>query len=58
MLLLMHYSQLDRLTALWQILNPDSYVQPYPNHSGDFVKAPGTIEDIDTREWLIRNLPE
>lgn len=44
------HSQIDRIVALWQVLNPDTYVLPLPNTSGDFVKEPGTMEDINTRE--------
>lgn len=35
---------------MWQAIYPDSYVIPLPNSSGDFVKEPGTMEDVNTRE--------
>lgn len=42
-------SNVDRLFAIWQAINPDSYVQPEPNLDGTFVEAPGTIDTVDTR---------
>lgn len=47
------HRQLDRIVALWQVLNPDTYVLPLPNTGGDFVKEPGTMEDVNTREHTI-----
>ncbi|KAL1954633.1 hypothetical protein VTO42DRAFT_874 [Malbranchea cinnamomea] len=44
----LHHTQIDRLVALWQVLHPDSFVEPLPNHSGDFVKPPGALEDSNT----------
>ena len=39
-------SNVDRLFAIWQVLYPDTYVEPEPSQDGTFTKAPGTTEDI------------
>lgn len=44
----LHHTNMDRITAMWQALNPDSYVKPVPNMEGDFVIPPGTVEDINS----------
>ncbi|KAF3481610.1 tyrosinase [Arthroderma uncinatum] len=41
----LHHANVDRLIALWQAINPDSYVKPVPNRGGGYVTQPGTIED-------------
>jgi hypothetical protein len=42
-------SSIDRIIALWQALNPDSYVEPMADTYGTFVIEYGTIETVDTR---------
>ncbi|PGH15646.1 hypothetical protein AJ79_02239 [Helicocarpus griseus UAMH5409] len=44
----LHHTNVDRIVALWQAVHPDSYVQPVANLGGDFMKAPGTMEDAKT----------
>ncbi|KAK2748332.1 hypothetical protein FQN57_000990 [Myotisia sp. PD_48] len=44
----LHHTNVDRLVALWQALNPDSYVLPLANRDGNFVTEPGTLENTET----------
>lgn len=41
-------SNVDRLFAIWQVLNPDSYVTPEPSRDGSFTRQASEIEDINT----------
>ncbi|EEA23434.1 hypothetical protein TMatcc_002304 [Talaromyces marneffei ATCC 18224] len=43
-----HHCSIDRIFALWEVLNPNSYVQPMADTYGTFVIEAGTIEDINT----------
>lgn len=47
-------SSIDRLLALWQVLNPDSYVEPMGDTYGNFVLQAGTIEDANTPLYPFR----
>lgn len=44
----LHHANMDRLTALWQALHPDSYVEPTYQTQDTFFQAADTIEDINT----------
>ncbi|OXV11945.1 hypothetical protein Egran_00294, partial [Elaphomyces granulatus] len=44
----LHHCNVDRILALWQVINPNSYVQPESNNYGTFVINPGTVEDVNT----------
>jgi len=51
----MRVSNVDRLFAMWQILNPDVWVQPTPDIFGTYFEAPGSIDTADSRKvarWL------
>lgn len=39
---------IDRILALWEVINPDSYVEPMADTYGTFVLEAGTVEDINT----------
>jgi tyrosinase len=43
----MHRS-IDRILALWEAINPDSYVEPMADTYGTFVIEAGTVEDANT----------
>ncbi|KAH8692093.1 tyrosinase [Talaromyces proteolyticus] len=44
----MHHASIDRIFALWEVLNPDSYVEPMADAYGTFVIPAGGIEDVNT----------
>lgn len=44
----LHHTNCDRVFALWQALNPSSYVVPRVNQAGTFATAPGTRETVDS----------
>lgn len=44
----MHHTNCDRIFALWQALNPASYVVPTANQAGTFATKRGTIETLDS----------
>ncbi|KUL89658.1 hypothetical protein ZTR_00412 [Talaromyces verruculosus] len=43
-----HHCSIDRIFALWEVLNPNSYVEPMADTYGTFVIEAGTVEDITT----------
>ncbi|KAI9764995.1 MAG: hypothetical protein M1840_007917 [Geoglossum simile] len=43
----LHHVNIDRLFAIWQVLNQDSYVTPQDS-TGTFTTAPGSTEDVNT----------
>ena len=43
------HSNVDRIFALWQALNPDSYVEPWKNPFATFTLEGNSIADINTR---------
>jgi tyrosinase len=47
----MHDSNVDRILALWQVVNPNSWVEPEKNEYGTFVIQPGAIENVNTRRF-------
>ena len=42
------HSSIDRVFALWEVLNPNSYVEPMGDTYGTFVLEAGTVEDVNT----------
>ncbi len=44
----LHHTNVDRLFAIFQALNPGSYVGSQANRAGTFTTAPGTIENVNT----------
>ncbi|KAI9855691.1 MAG: hypothetical protein M1824_005924, partial [Vezdaea acicularis] len=44
----LHHCQIDRLFAIWQAINPDSYVTSEVTTYGTFTNAPGSTEDVNT----------
>jgi hypothetical protein len=42
-------SNIDRIFAIWQALNNDSYISPMTNPYATFTTAPNTVADKDTR---------
>jgi tyrosinase len=47
-------SSIDRIFALWEVLNPNSYVEPMADTYGTFVIEAGTAEDINTPLYPFR----
>ena len=45
---LTHYSNLDRIFALWQAVYPDAYITPHVNKLGTFSTAANTLESEDS----------
>lgn len=44
----LHHANVDRLFAIWQCLNPNSYVGSQSTRFGTFTINPGTIENVNT----------
>ncbi|KAG8845838.1 hypothetical protein FRB91_001398, partial [Serendipita sp. 411] len=44
----LHHCNVDRIFALWQALNPTSYVTSQANSRGNFATRPGTVETADS----------
>ncbi|CAD6503403.1 BgTH12-03068 [Blumeria graminis f. sp. triticale] len=44
----LHHANIDRLFALWQVLHPESFVQPEEDVFGNFITLPHTIVDVNT----------
>jgi tyrosinase len=40
----LHHANVDRLFALWQALNPDSWMVPTINAYGSYYESPGTVD--------------
>ncbi|RKF58319.1 Tyrosinase [Golovinomyces cichoracearum] len=51
----LHHANIDRLFALWQVLNPDSYLEPQEDVFGNFVIPPHSIVDASTNLEPFRN---
>ena len=41
---------IDRLFAMWQVMNPNSFIEPAAQMSPTFTYAINTIEDGDSRK--------
>lgn len=46
-----HHTSVDRIVALWQVINPDSFVKPSPSGEGTMMQAAGTVQDANTPLW-------
>ena len=57
LLVLTAVSMMDRVTAMWQVLHPDAWVEPVLNQVGTRTIATGTTEDANTRELRPRPHP-
>ena len=44
----MRASNVDRLFAMWQLLNPDVWVQPTTDTFGTYFEAPGSVDTADS----------
>jgi tyrosinase len=44
----LHHVNVDRLFAMWQALNPDSWVTPYPALMNSYTTSVGQIQDVNT----------
>ena len=44
----LHHCNVDRLFAIWQALNPDSYVEPTKSAFSTFTTSPGDTEDTNS----------
>ncbi|KIJ53633.1 hypothetical protein M422DRAFT_222298 [Sphaerobolus stellatus SS14] len=44
----LHHSNVDRLFALFQVLNPYEQIMPLPSRTGNFTRRAGEFEDGDT----------
>jgi len=49
----MHHAQVDRLLAMWQVLNQNSYIVPTVNAFGSYYESVGTVDSGNTGkiEW-------
>jgi hypothetical protein len=45
-------SNVDRLFALWQILNPSTWVEPAENTFGTYFEAPGFIDTASSGKLI------
>jgi tyrosinase len=44
----LHHCNIDRIFAIWEAINPNSYVTPYASGLGTWMHPSGTIEDINS----------
>jgi tyrosinase len=44
----LHHTQVDRLFAMWQVLNPNSYLEPSANIFGTYYEVPGSIDSVNS----------
>ncbi|ERF74869.1 hypothetical protein EPUS_03253 [Endocarpon pusillum Z07020] len=44
----LHHTNVDRMFAIFQAINPGSYVGSQTNRAGTFTTAPGTTENVNT----------
>ncbi|KAL9136330.1 MAG: hypothetical protein Q9175_002475, partial [Cornicularia normoerica] len=44
----LHHANVDRLFAIWQAINPNSYTTAEVDAEGTFTTAPGQTEDVNT----------
>lgn len=51
-----HYSNVDRLFALWQAVYPEANVTPQVNVAGTYTNDPGKLEDGNTRRFTTASL--
>ncbi|KAI1006701.1 hypothetical protein K3495_g1516 [Podosphaera aphanis] len=51
----LHHANVDRLFALWQVLNPDSYIESQEYEYGNYVIPPNSIVDANTPLQPFRN---
>ncbi|KAF2711454.1 Di-copper centre-containing protein [Pleomassaria siparia CBS 279.74] len=45
---MLHHANVDRLFAIWQALNPNSYVTPRKSPYATFTYKPGFVSDVNT----------
>lgn len=48
----LHHANVDRIVAMWQVLNPDSYVVPTVNTWGSYYESRGFIDSATSGELL------
>ena len=46
----LHHANVDRLFAIWQALNPSSYVTPMSNPYATFTETAGSVRNASTRK--------
>lgn len=44
-LFFLHHTMTDRLVAMWQVLNPDAWIQPMANGETSYTAPKGTMQD-------------
>lgn len=49
----LHHAMVDRCFALWQVLYPDSYVEPMAAVEQTFYNPVGEVLDINSGESLV-----
>lgn len=52
----LHHCNIDRLFAIWQVINPNTYVTPQVNNGGTYGLPPGTQENRGTALYPWRGL--
>ncbi|KAK0660209.1 Polyphenol oxidase 1 [Lasiodiplodia hormozganensis] len=45
---MLHHANIDRIFAMWQVLNPDSYVEPEAQAYGTYMVSAGQVLDEDS----------
>ncbi|OJD37056.1 tyrosinase [Diplodia corticola] len=45
---MLHHCNIDRIFAMWQVLNPDSYVEPWAQAYGTYMVNSGDVLDADS----------
>lgn len=53
----LHHAQVDRVFAMWQALNPDSYIEPSVNTFGSYYEPAG-YEDSGNTSQCSLNVPK
>jgi tyrosinase len=48
----LHHANVDRLFAMWQVLNPDNYVVPTANTYGSYYELPGFVDSANSSTSL------
>ncbi|KAI9886218.1 MAG: hypothetical protein M1823_001953 [Watsoniomyces obsoletus] len=44
----LHHTMVDRIAAMWQVLHPETFVEPRANSFGTYTTAPGGVEDANS----------
>lgn len=48
----LHHANVDRLAAMWQVLNPDSFIVPTVNAYGSYYEHVGFVDSATSGQLL------